>query len=168
MKKSWLSSALLFLLIGCMMPLEQQRQEPRVEVVFQNSEKFTDIKDSVLPTEKAEQETLIQLKEFIIDQSISYINDKHKLTIVFTDIDLAGDFEPWRGPEWSNVRIVKSIYPPRFCFTWQVMDLAGKVVKKGSEDIRDLAFDMRVTLDRNDPLHIEKDVLKDWMSVNLK
>ena len=98
----------------------------------------------------------------------SYIDDKHKLTIVFTDIDLAGDFEPWRGPEWSNVRIVKSIYPPRFCFTWQVMDLAGKVVKKGSEDIRDLAFDMRVTLDRNDPLHIEKDVLKDWMSLNLK
>ena len=64
-----------------MMPLEQQRQEPRVEVVFQNSEKFTDIKDSVLPTEKAEQETLIQLKEFIIDQAISYIDDKHKLTI---------------------------------------------------------------------------------------
>ena len=36
-----------------------------------------------------------------------------KLTITFTDIDLAGDFEPWRGPQWDEVRIVKAIYPPR-------------------------------------------------------
>jgi hypothetical protein len=36
-------------------------------------------------------------------------------------------------------------------------------VKEGKEDIRDLAFDMRLTMDRQDPLRYEKDILRDWI-----
>jgi hypothetical protein len=81
--------------------------------------------------------------------------------------NLAGDYEPWRGPQFSDVRIVKSIYAPRFKFSFKVTDAAGKTVKEGNEDIRDLAFDMRLTLDRQDPLRFEKDILKDWISSTL-
>ena len=35
------------------------------------------------------------------------------LTVTFTDIDLAGDFEPWRGGQAMDIRIVKDVYPPR-------------------------------------------------------
>ena len=90
------------------------------------------------------------------------------VAVTVADIDLAGDYEPWRGPQCSDVRIVKSIYAPRFKFSFKVTDAAGKTVKEGTEDIRDLAFDMRLTLDRQDPLRFEKDILKDWISSNLR
>ena len=87
--------------------------------------------------------------------------------MTFSDIDLAGDFEPWRGPTWSDVRVVKSIYPPAFKFTWAVTDSAGRIVKQGREDMRVLAFEMTVTLDLQDPLRYEKAILDDWMRNNL-
>jgi hypothetical protein len=83
--------------------------------------------------------------------------------VTFADIDLVGEYEPWRGPQFSDVRIVKSIYPPRFKFAYKITDAAGKTVKEGKEELRDLAFDMRLTIDRQDPLRYEKDILKDWI-----
>ena len=162
MKTTFLALLLLGALSGCVSPTQTTSIPSKVEVVFQNPEKFTDIKDSAMATESGQQDILNQLKEFIISESNTYIPINQKLTIVFTDIDLAGDYEPWRGFGWDNVRIVKSIYPPHFCFSWKLTDSEGKVLKNGLEDIRDLAFDMRVTSDRLDSLHIEKDILKDW------
>ena len=168
LKKIGLSLLLLSAFNGCYNIVIPPKTHGHVEVVFENPDHFTDIKDSALPTEKGQLEIINNLKEFIINEVNPYINDNQKLTIIFTDIDLAGDFETWRGPEWDNVRIVKSIYPPHLCFSWQIVDSAGLVVKKGTEDIRDLAFDMRVTLDKSDSLHIEKDMLKDWIFYHLK
>ena len=48
------------------------------------------------------------------------------------------------------------------------MDASGKVVKQGSENIRDMTFDTRITFDRDDPLHYEKDMLGDWVRSNLR
>ena len=86
-----------------------------------------------------------------------------KLTLTFTDIDLAGDFEPWHGGRFDEIRIIKEIYPPDFKFTYVLTDRTGQVIKQGSEDIRDMAFGMRVDIDRNDALRYEKAVLSDWM-----
>ena len=91
-----------------------------------------------------------------------------RLAITFTDIDLAGDFEPWRGPQWSGVRIVKDVYPPAFKFTYAVTDPSGRVVKGGSEDIRDGGFQFRSTIDTTDTLRYEKAVLNDWARSTLR
>jgi len=162
MKTTFLALILLGALCGCVSTALTPPTSSKVDVVFQNSDKFTDIKDAAVPTEAGEQDILNRIKEFIISEANTYVLNNQKLTIVFTDIDLAGDYEPWRGFGWDNVRMVKSIYPPHFCFTWKLVDSEGKVLKSGTEDIRDLAFDMRVTLDQQDSLHIEKDILKDW------
>ena len=61
------------------------------------------------------------------------------------------------------MRIVKSIYPPRLNFSYKITDAAGKTVKEGKEDLRDLAFEMRLTSDRQDTLRYEKDILRDWI-----
>ena len=47
-----------------------------------------------------------------------------------------------RGAARSGTRCASSrmIYPPAFKFTYSVTDPSGKVVRKGSEDIRDLDF----------------------------
>jgi len=86
----------------------------------------------------------------------------YKLTVTFTNIDLAGEYEPWHSPMYQDVRMLRDIYPPAFKFTYAVTDPAGKVVRSGSQDIRDVAYQMRVTLDLTDPLRYEKDILSEW------
>jgi hypothetical protein len=36
-------------------------------------------------------------------------------------------------------------------------------VSEGKETLRDMAFMMRVTINRSDSLHFEKEILSDWL-----
>lgn len=135
----------------------------RTEVVFEQPEKFTDVKDSDFGTDQGRDALLERIREFILERAEKALPAGQKLLITFTDIDLAGEYEPWRGPQFSDVRIVKSIYPPRLKFSYQITDAAGQTIKAGREDLRDLAFDMRLTVDRQDTLRYEKDILRDWI-----
>jgi hypothetical protein len=135
---------------------------PRTEVVFDHPENFTDAKDSYAPTDKGRDSILANIRDFLVHRTDTLLPEGYKLRITFTDIDLAGEFEPWRGAQYDNVRIVKAIYPPAFKFTYVVTDPSGKAVRQGSENIRDLNFQVRVTMDLSDPLRYEKDILDDW------
>ena len=42
------------------------------------------------------------------------------LEIQVTNIDLAGEFEPWRGPQFDRIRIMRDIYAPRFELTFRL------------------------------------------------
>lgn len=140
-----------------------QTGSPRVEVIFDHPEKFTDIRDYYQPTEKGQQAILDQIREFLEQEGRYNVPEGYTLTITFQDIKLAGDFEPWRGPNWTDVRIIKAIYVPRFKFTYVVADKAGKVVKQGTENLTDLNFQDRVALPTDDPLRYEKSILTDWV-----
>jgi len=141
---------------------------PRTEVVFDHPEKFADVKDSYVPTEKGRDYILATIRDFLVHRADSLLPKGYNLKITFTDIHLAGDFEPWHGVQYDDVRFVRSIYPPEFKFTYTVTDASGKVVREGSEDIRDLTFQWRVTLDSMDPLRYEKDILDEWARSKLR
>jgi hypothetical protein len=136
---------------------------PAVDIVFAHPEQFTDVKDADPPTDRGRDEILGRIRAYLIAQARPLLPAGDRLAVTFTDIDLAGDFEPWRGAQWDQVRIVKSIYPPGFKFRYQVTDSAGRTLRSGTEDLRDLAFELRLTLDTSDPLHYEKDLLSEWM-----
>ncbi len=141
---------------------------PKAEVVFDHPDKFTDVKDDYFPTDRGRDGILEQIRSCIVAQAEYLVPDGYRLTMTFTDIDLAGDFEPWRGAQWASVRIVKAIYPPAFKFSWAVIDPSGKVVREGKEDMRVLEFEMTMTLDLQDPLRYEKAILEGWMRDNLR
>ncbi|HEY1849172.1 MAG TPA: DUF3016 domain-containing protein [Opitutaceae bacterium] len=134
----------------------------KTEVTFDHPENFTDVKDGFTPTDKGRDYILSNIRSFLVSRTEERLPEGYTLRIRFTDIDLAGDYEPQRGSRWDDVRIVKDIYPPAFKFTYSVSDAAGKVVREGTEDIRDLNFQSRVVLDDQDPLRYEKAVLGDW------
>ncbi len=143
----------------------------RVDVVFDHPENFSDIRDSDPPTDKGQAYILHQFRDFLVSDATPLVPEGYKLTLTFTDIHLAGDYQPWRhmaALEYGTVRIVKDIYPPSFKFTYSVTDPSGAVVKKGSEEIRDMAFMYRTVLDTSDTLRYEKDILNDWVRFNLK
>jgi hypothetical protein len=140
----------------------------RTEVVFDHPENFTDVKDRDLPSDSGRDEILSRIRTFLVSRATRLLPTGDALKVTFTDIDLAGDFEPWHGPQWSDVRVVKEIYPPAFKFSWVVTDVSGRVVKQGTENIRDLNFQSRVVLDTSDSLRYEKDILGDWANSTLR
>jgi hypothetical protein len=86
-----------------------------------------------------------------------------RLQVTFTNVQRAGTYEPWRGPMWDDVRIVKNIYPPRIDLTFTLTDASGAVIKEGRRELRDPAFLQRGTLNETDPLRYEKRMLDDWL-----
>jgi Protein of unknown function (DUF3016) len=140
----------------------------RVAVLFDHPENFTDVKDGEPPTDRGQEAILARIRNYLVMKVSDTVPESDKVTITFTDIDLAGDYEPWRGPQWSNVRIIKEIYPPAFKFTYQVTDTVGKVIKAGTENIRDGGFQYRGTIATDsDSLRYEKAVLNDWVHSTL-
>ncbi|MGA2015341.1 MAG: DUF3016 domain-containing protein [Opitutaceae bacterium] len=140
---------------------------PRTVVVFDHPDNFTDVKDSYIPTEKGRDAILKTLRDFLVDRTESRIPNGYQLTITFTEINLAGKFEPWHNPPY-DIRYLRPVYPPHFKFTYSVTDPSGKVVKSGSEDILDANYQMRVVIDYSDPLRYEKDILAEWARATLK
>jgi hypothetical protein len=141
----------------------ENRVIARAEVIFFESQKFTDVRDSA--TGDASRTTYLeQLRDHLLEQAKYYVPEGHLLRVTITDVDMAGDFEPWLGPRWDDVRIVKDIYPPRINLTFRLTDADGNVVKEGKRELRDLAFMMKITPGfRSDTLRHEKALLDDWL-----
>ena len=149
--------------------LDTVKGPSRVEVMFFEPEKFIDVRDSYMGSDKGRDGTLETLKEYLITRGVRGLLPGQKLAITITEVDLAGDFEPWRGGQWGDVRIVKDIYPPRFSLVFRLTNVDGTVVKEGKRDLRDMAFLMKLTMGfRDDPLRHEKALLDDWLSADFR
>jgi hypothetical protein len=135
----------------------------RADVVFFEPTKFTDVRDSYMG-DHDRTTYLDQIRDHVVQQASRYIPEGHMLQVTFTDIDMAGDFEPWRGPRFDDIRIVKDIYPPRIVLNFRLTDAEGNVVKEGKRELRDLAFMMKINMSfRDDPVRHEKALLDDWL-----
>ncbi|HEX2101696.1 MAG TPA: DUF3016 domain-containing protein [Candidatus Synoicihabitans sp.] len=158
------------LLAGFAFPLVAADSAPStVEVVYVDQDKFTDVKDRYGANERANPGYLRELKSHVERTAARRLNEGQKLTITITDIDMAGDFEPWRSPQFQDVRIVKDIYPPRVNLSFRLTDAAGAVIAEGERELRDLSFNMRApTVPTNDPLRHEKALLDDWLRKELR
>lgn len=134
-----------------------------VKVQFQDPEKFTDVRTSSMATDSDREGLLSQFEEFIVSKIQARLPEGQKVDVVVKDIDMAGDFEPWRF-EARDVRIVKDVYPPRVKLSFKVTDSSGKVIKEGDRSLSDLGFMNRLVFDRNDMLRYEKSLISDWVS----
>jgi hypothetical protein len=91
-----------------------------------------------------------------------YVPAGMHLEIKVTDVDLAGDFEPWRSPQFDHVRILRGIYPPRISLEFRLTDGSGALVSAGKRVLYDIAYQQRVVRPSDDYLRYEKDILRDW------
>lgn len=163
-------------LLGCavagrLLAAEPARPLAKVEVEFSHPEKFTDVKESAsdFENERGGGEYLPLLKEHLLHRAQILLPAGQTLTVTFSDIDLAGDFEPWHGPQFDQVRILKDLYVPRLTFRFTLADASGKVLKEGERKLVDLAYQMRMTSGfRSDSLRYEKEMLSDWLRSEFK
>ena len=155
------SAAALLLIAGCAAAASLDDSASRVSVTFIEPEKFTDARRAELdPTSRG---ILGELQKFIIATGARYVPENMKLNIRVTNVDLAGDFELFRGPQADQVRITKGLYPPHIVLEFEVVDSAGKAVKSGKRDLTDINYQLRSVYPSEDYLRYEKDILRDWL-----
>ena len=154
--------AIAFLLLsGCAASAPHDEAISRVSVSFVEPEKFTDARRAELrPTSAG---VLHELEKFLIESGARYVPENMKLNIRVTNVDLAGDFELFRGPQADQVRITKGLYPPHIVLEFEVVDSAGKAVKSGKRDLTDIDYQLRSVYPSEDYLRYEKDILRDWL-----
>lgn len=95
-----------------------------------------------------------------------HIPDGTVLALHIRDVDLAGEFEPWRVNH--DVRIVRDIYPPRMEFDYQLLR-DGEVVEEGRESISDTDFNYNIgrRFFDEDEFFYEKEMFSEWVRQEL-
>lgn len=139
----------------------------RVEVNFSEPEKFTDAADGPRGSDHGRDGNLQTLKQHLIERASRVLPEGQRLSVTITDVDLAGEVEPWRTGAAQDVRLIKDIYSPRISLDYRITDAAGAVVKEGSARLSDLSFNMKLHANRSDPRVYEKDLLDGWVRSEL-
>jgi Protein of unknown function (DUF3016) len=134
-----------------------------VEVVYVDSKHFTDVADSKSSPDSRRDGVLSELRTYFEERAAPRIPTDSTLTIEVTDIDRAGAFELWRGPQADHIRIVEDIYPPHIRLAFHLVDANGHAVADGTRDLTDQGFLMNVVASPTDPLRYEKRLVDDWV-----
>jgi hypothetical protein len=157
-----------FSITGIAVAEDMSGNDQKVKVTFFEADKFSDVRDAYMPTEKGQAAYLDLIQQHIVAQAGKSIGDGQKLEVTVTNVDMAGDFEPWHQPGSDDIRIIKDIYPPRIDLSFKLIGADGKVFKEGARELRDLGFMMHLTLRRNEELNYEKELLNDWIRKDIQ
>ncbi len=136
---------------------------PRAEVTFVNPDDFSDAANAPRGSSSGLDQNLNSLRAYIVERSNLYIPEGQKLTVKVTDVDLAGEYEPWQSGRLQNIRVVKFIYAPRIELSFKLTDTDGAILKEGTRSLRDPNFMLNRRLATSDPREYEKAMLDDWL-----
>lgn len=134
-----------------------------VSVTYADPSRFSDGRSAPRESAQARQAWLDALSLHLADQAAPRLPEGQRLEVHITDVQRAGGFEPWRGPQAGDVRIVRDLYPPRIDLNFKVLAADGRVVREGRRQLRDAAFLMKPDIGSNDTLRYEKALIDDWV-----
>lgn len=139
--------------------------QPRVTVHYANPHQYIESHQAGFGVRFDHDDYMEKLRQFLVRKATPMLAPGQHLSITFTDIDLAGGFEPWRGPRMGNVRILSQQYPPRFDFHFKLTDANGKVVREGTRKLTNLTYlmDQAARPGDSDPLRYDKGLLEKWL-----
>ena len=91
-----------------------------------------------------------------------------RLTLTFTDIDLAGRYEPWRGPRFFDIRFYRDSTPLRLDFQYALTAGAGgTLMASGTARVYEAYyqyFDVGARIAENtNPAYYETRALQRWL-----
>jgi hypothetical protein len=137
-----------------------------IQPEFENVAGFTDFSVSGLSEERTLPIFRAELDDSLESLAKRYLREDETLVIRFTDIDMAGDIQPWRNRNNADIRYVEAVYPPRLKFHYQLKNAAGEVIDEGEASITDMAFQMNtaaVIRGRYQNFFYEISLLGDWL-----
>ena len=140
--------------------------ESPVSVTYVNPEQFTENRLYGRQDRFNRIDYLAELKAYLIKQGQDILAPGQSLQVDITDIQLAGAYEPWLGPQWSYVRIMRDIYSPRIELTFRLVDQDGNVLREGKRVLRDLDYlnsGVSVPSATGTSLYYDKALLRRWL-----
>lgn len=135
----------------------------RVTVDWTDPANFSDTRFNPGLNRNHPEQWLGQLSRHLQQRADRVLPPGDRLAVTFTDVQRAGTYEPWRGPQWSDVRIIKDAFPPSIDLHFTLTDAQGRTVAEGDRKLRDLGFLQRGAPLDTDPLRFEKRLLDDWL-----
>jgi hypothetical protein len=137
--------------------------DARVSVDWTDPAQFTELKHYRSYRDSRPADWLDPLAKYLRTRAERVLPAGERLEVTFTDVQRAGNYEPWHGPRLDDVRIVRDIYPPRIDLRFRLLDANGAVLREGERTLRDNAFLMRDGAHETDPLRFEKRLLDQWL-----
>jgi len=134
-----------------------------VEISFEKPEEFTDFTLSYSQKDYQQESLMAEVRQHLQQRVSPRLAAGQKLVVKFTDIDLAGDFEPWQVRTNNDIRIVKDLYPPRMKLEFKLLNADGSVAAEGKRSLSNLAFMSSVAIPQSDSLRYDKELLSDWV-----
>ncbi|MFT3897763.1 MAG: DUF3016 domain-containing protein [Thermomonas sp.] len=106
---------------------------------------------------------LQDLAQYMRGQAERRLPPGDTLQLTILDVQRAGQYEPWRGPNMQDTRIIRDIYPPRMTLRFRQLDANGQVVAEGERRLIDPAFMQGTYPGDSDPLRYEKGLVDSWL-----
>jgi hypothetical protein len=129
-----------------------------VDVTFVNPERYRDIGDRFTGQRSG---VLKEIESYFDYLGERYLKHGQVLSVEVLNIDLAGQYEPWRF-ELRNVRIMRDVTPPRFRLRYALVD-RGKLLVRAEENVADMTYLWGGGSTYGDQrLGYEKKMLRDW------
>lgn len=156
MKKQGIAAALALAIASCW----GNAASAAVAIRFITPDQFSDVRDSGF----ARAETLTGIEEHLLKLAgaqFATAGPGKDLLIEVTDIDRAGELEPW-GRDMREVRVLRTVGRPAITLRYVVSE-GGHELRRGEARLSDLSY-----LDRwnrypsGDPIRFEKRMLDDW------
>ena len=140
----------------------------RVEVIYVDPQKFTDVPERLWPArpDSAREFYLAEIRRYIERRAGEQLADGDTFRVTITDVELAGDYEA-RRPSVTNVRIIREVNPARIDLSFRLARADGTVRAEGERRLRNTGYPVGVGIDPADPLRYEKVLLDDWLRQDL-
>lgn len=106
---------------------------------------------------------LTEFQKTLVKRAGAVLKPGQHLDVEITNVNLAGQVEPFHGSRATDVRVVKSIYPPEINLSFTLTGADGQVLDTGERKLRDAGFLDRSSANSNDPYRFEKRLLEDWV-----
>ena len=140
-----------------------------VQVQWNDPAGFTELRYSRNRWEAQRGDWVTKLAEHLRKRASGQLPEGQQLAVTFTDIKRAGDYEPWHGPNFDDVRFMRDIYPPRISLQFTLTNAQGQVIDQGERKLIDSGYLYGGTrLSDTDPLRYEKHLLDDWLRRELR
>ena len=134
-----------------------------VEVRWNDPAGFTEIRRSHNQAESRRGNWVEALARYLRERAQARLPAGERLEVVITDIERAGDFEPWHGVQLQDVRVMREIYPPRIDLQFRRLGADGAVLAEGARSLTDAGFMYQARANDSDPLRYEKQLLDGWL-----
>ncbi|MDM4765461.1 DUF3016 domain-containing protein [Pelomonas sp. SE-A7] len=107
-------------------------------------------------------ETLKGIQSHLQTQAAKYLSGSQDLAIEVSDVNLAGEEEPW-GRRMDHIRVMRQITIPTMDLSYKLTE-GGRVLKEGKAHVVDMNYmDRSNRYSTGDQLRFEKRMLDEWL-----